>query len=589
VGSAATPPGWDAEFDLVAIGGGVGGLTAALVATLEGRRALLVEKSARLGGTSARSSGTVWIPDNPHLRRHASAAAGAQDGASAGATAGADDAAAAARYLDALVGERAPRAMREAFLAAGPELVDYLATRTDVAFQPYPLAPDYRQELPGAALGWRPLEPLAFDGRTLGAAFDRVGWPLPELMLFGGMMVTRGEAARLLRLPLSLDAWALGLRLVTRYALDRLRFRRGTRLVLGNALVARLYANLLRREVPVWFEAEPQRLLREDGPQGGRVAGLVVRHEGRELRVRARYGVVMAGGGFPASPALRARYLPSPVAEYTAAWEGCVGETLALAQGAGATLGAPGEDNALWFPSSIATRRDGSTAVYPHIVLDRAKPGLIAVNAAGRRFANEAVSYHEFTRAMYRAHRRVPCIPAWLVCDRRFVWRYGLGLIRPRTPSLRRYVASGYLRSAPTLEGLAAQIGVDAAGLAETVRAHNADAAAGSDPEFGRGGNAYDRANGDATHGPNPCLGPIERPPYCAVAVLPTPLGTSLGLRTDVHGQALDAEGRPIAGLFACGNDMQSPFGGEYPGAGAQLAIAMVFAYRAVRRAAEGA
>ena len=565
VPTQSVPSGPATEFDLVVLGAGVAGLTAALVAAIEGRRVLVVEGSAWVGGTSARSSGTVWIPDSPDLRR-------------AGIT---DDGARARQYLEALVGTRAPVAMREAFLNAGPEMLAFLEAHANVRFRPYPAAPDYRQDIPGAAQGGRPLEPLAFDGRTLGARFADVGWPLRELMLFGGMMVTRGEAATLLKLGRSFAALGLALRLVTRYAADRLRYRRGTRLVLGNALVARLYHNLLQRGATVWRETPAVRLVRADG----RVTGLVVRREGRECTVLARQGVVMAGGGFPAGAALRERYLPSPVAQYTAAFEGCTGATIELAQAAGAALGPVGEDNALWFPSSVATRADGSTMVYPHIVLDRAKPGLIAVNAAGRRFVDEAVSYHEFTRAMYRAPRQVPCIPAWLVCDRRFVWKYGLGAIRPRTPFLGGYVRSGYLVQADTPEALAARIGVDPAGLAESIRRHNEFAATGVDADFGKGETTYDRAAGDPDHGPNPCVGPITRAPYCAMAVLPTPLGTSLGLQTNADAQVLDAAGRPIPGLYACGNDQHSPFGGEYPGAGAQLGQGMVFAYRAARHA----
>jgi len=175
------------------------------------------------------------------------------------------------------------------------------------------------------------------------------------------------------------------------------------------------------------------------------------------------------------------------------------------------------------------------------------------------------------------------------VCDRRFVWRYGLGMVRPRTPFLGRFVASGYLKVADSLPELAGKIGVDADGLAETVRANNGYAQTGVDAEFGKGSNSYDRAGGDAEHTPNPCLGPIERPPFCAVAVVPTPLGTSLGLLADAHGQVLDAQHRPIPGLFACGNDMHSPLGGEYPGAGSQLGVAMTFGYLAARRAGESA
>jgi len=558
---------WDETFDVVVLGAGAGGMTAALVSALEGRRTLLLETSEQVGGTTARSSGTVWIPNNLHQRQLRPA----------------DDSAAARTYLDALVGDRADRSLRDAFVDAGPAMIEYLEARTDVHFQAYPSSPDYRQDLPGAANGGRPLEPLPFDGRTLGEHFDRVAWPLRELMLFGGMMVTRGEAARLLRIAKSLDAFLLGARLVTRYLVDRLRYKRGTRLVLGNALAARLYRNLLDRQVPLWFGARTQRLVRE----GGAVRGLVVKTREGERRVQATRGVILAGGGFPSSATLRRQYLPEPVAEYTAAYEACVGETLSLAQEIGAAIGPPGEDNALWFPSSVARRADGTTAVYPHIALDRSKPGLVAVNSAGRRFVDEASSYHEFTRAMYRSHRTVPTIPAVLVCDRRFVWRYGLGMIRPLTPSLQRYIDKGYLHAGDTIEALARKVGVDPVGLTQTVKAANEYARTGVDPEFGKGSNSYDRFNGDASRVPNPCLGPIEKAPFYAVKVFPTPLGTSLGVRTDAAGRVLDAAERPIPGLYACGNDMQSIMGGEYPGPGAQIGIAMTFGYLAAKHAAK--
>ena len=562
----SSPLSWDEEYDLIVVGSGVGGLTAALVAAAEGLRPLVLEKSAWVGGTSARSSGTVWIPNNDSLRRHGLL----------------NDEELATQYLDALVGTKAERGLWQAYLRAGPEMLLYLATHADVTFRPYAAAPDYRQDLPGAAQGFRPLEPEAFDGRTLGHHFAEVGWPLRELMLFGGMMVTRGEIARLLKLPFSRDAWGLGASLVTRYARDRMLHARGTRLVLGNALVARLYRRLLDRGVPIRLSVSASKLIRQDG----RVYGVLVDASGKSMRIAARQGVILAGGGFPANAAWRAEHLPSPVAECTPAFEGCTGDTIAMAQQVGASLGTPGEDNALWFPSSVAARKDGSLAVYPHIVLDRAKPGLIAVNASGRRFANEAVSYHEFTRAMYRAHRRVACIPAALVCDRRFVWKYGLGLIRPRTPFLGSYVRRGYLTMADSIVELAKKLGVDPDGLEAAVQANNVAAAAGIDAEFHRGETSYDRANGDATHQPNPCLGPIAEPPFCAVKVLPTPLGTSLGLRTNASSQALDGEGSPIPGLYACGNDAHSVFGGEYPGAGAQLGLAMTFGYLAALHAA---
>jgi hypothetical protein len=175
---------------------------------------------------------------------------------------------------------------------------------------------------------------------------------------------------------------------------------------------------------------------------------------------------------------------------------------------------------------------------------------LVAVNLAGRRFVSEAVSYHEFTRAMYRSHSKVPTIPAMLVCDSRFLWKYGLGMIRPCTPFLKKYIESGYLSAANSAEELARKIGVDVAGLIETIKANDQFAETGVDTEFAKGNNSYERANGDSGHLPNPCLGPIEKPPYYAVAVVPTPLGTSLGLRTNAESQVLDASDHPIPGLY---------------------------------------
>jgi 3-oxosteroid 1-dehydrogenase len=556
----------DETFDVVVLGSGVAGLTAALIASLRGLRALVIESSARVGGTSALSSGTVWIPDNPFQRAQGTM----------------DDADAARVYLDALVGERADRSLREAFLVAGPRMLEEVAREAGIRFRVLATSPDYRQELPGAGQGGRPLEPEPFDGRLLGDWFERLRAPIRELTLFGGMMVTRAEAARLVRAYRSVDGLLLGGRLVLRYLADRVGHPRGTRLVLGNALVARLTRALVDRNVVIRTEQRTLRLVKQDGG----VQGLVVRGRDGEQTIRTLRGVVLAGGGFPASAELRARHLPEPVAQYSAACESCTGETLALAQAVGGALGEPGLDNALWFPSSIATRADGTTAVYPHIALDRSKPGLVAVDAAGRRFVDEAVSYHEFTRAMYRNHRSVPTIPALLVCDRRFVWKYGLGMIRPFTPSLRSFVDRGYLFMADSIDALARSVGVDAQGLAQTVALNNVDARTGIDTVFGKGGNAYDRFNGDPGHAPNPCLGPIDKPPFCAVGVYPTPLGTSLGLRTDAHARVLDAAGVAIPGLYACGNDMHSVFGGEYPGPGAQLGLAMTFGWIAANHAA---
>jgi 3-oxosteroid 1-dehydrogenase len=554
------------DYDLVVLGSGVAGLTAALTGSLCGLRTVVIEHAERVGGTSARSSGTVWIPGNHHLEAHGIH----------------DDAERAGRYLDSLIGDRGDRAIQRAFLDAAPRMLLDLEHRAGLAFRPLMGAPDYRQDHDGAASGGRALEPAPFDGRELGGDFDRLEWPLPELMLFGRMMVTRAEAAQLLRADRSPAALALAVRLVARYLRDRMTHPRGTRLVLGNGLVGRLFKLLKERGVAVRTGVRCRRLMREDG----RVCGVEVTGADGEQTISAAAGVVLAGGGFPASARWRARHLPEPVAEHTPAAPGCDGSTISLALDAGAVLGPDGTDNALWFPSSIAQRDDGSMALWPHIVLDRSKPGLIAVTADGRRFVNEAVSYHEFVRAMYRANAAGPAIPAFLVCDRSFIRRYGLGLIRPRTPSLRGYVAKGYLQEAGSIAELGWKAGIAADALARTVARYNGLAESGVDADFGKGESPYDRNNGDPEVRPNPCMGPIRTPPFYALAVLPTPLGTSLGIRADIAARALDDTGAPVPGLYVCGNDMHSVFGGEYPGAGAQLGQAMTFGWLAARHSA---
>jgi succinate dehydrogenase/fumarate reductase flavoprotein subunit len=555
---------FDEEFDVVVLGAGAGGMTAALVAAQAGARTLLVEKTAQAGGTTARSGGAVWIPGN-----HQQAALERTN-----------DAAAAQRYLDALVGDHGNRALSEAFIEHGPQMLRYLEERSDVRFAIARDELDYRQDTPGASLGGRALRPVEFDGGALGTDFERIAPPLPELMVFGKIMVTRAEVARLVDFPTSADAVGLAAGLFARYLRDRTRFSRGTRLVLGNALAARAFQSVRKAGVPIWFEARTGHLVLEDG----RVSGLVIACDGVRRRVRAVRGVVLAGGGFPSSAALRRRFLPMPIPAYTPAHEGATGDTLLLAEEIGASIAA-GRENAFWFPSSVAKRPDGTTAVFPHIVLDRAKPGLIAVNAAGRRFVDEACSYHEFVRAMYRSNAQTPSIPATLVCDKRFLWKYGLGMVHPHTRRLGPFLEGRYLHRADTLDELAQRIEVAPDGLRETVARFNAFARSGVDEDFHKGENAFDCKHGDAAHEPNPCLGPIVAPPFYAVAVYPTPLATSAGLRANPNGQVLDRAGRPISGLYACGGDMESPMGGEYPGPGAQIGAAMTFGYLAALHA----
>ncbi|MFT3719200.1 FAD-dependent oxidoreductase [Pseudorhodoferax sp.] len=564
---AATANTWDREADLVVLGAGAGGMSCALVAALEGLDVLVLEKSGQVGGTAATSAGTVWIPGNTQSR-----------------AAGYDDtAAAAARYLDGLIGAPDGDGLRSAYLATGPVAVDYLRARSAVQFVPCGRHPDYR-DMPGAAVTGRALAPQAFDGRLLGRDFARVRPPIPEFMVLGGMMAGKDDIPRLVGRFRSVGNFVYAGRLFLRYLGDRLRHARGTRLVMGNALVARLFHSLRHNGVPILFEAAVQDLVHA----GGRVAGVRVEQGGRLLRIGARKGVVIATGGYGHHTALRQRCMPLPTPPFTMACASNTGGGIELGLRHGGTIAPQTQGpGAFWTPVSRTRRADGSEGLFPHLSLDRAKPGLIAVNVAGRRFVNEADSYHDFVQAMYASHHAgVPAMPAWLVCEADFVRRYGLGNVHPGTTRLAPLERAGYLRTAPTIEALAAKLGIDGTALAATVERYNTLARSGHDADFGKGSSALNRFNGDPAQRPNPCLRPIERGPFVAVAVWPAEIGTSTGLRTDADGRVLDAEGRAIAGLYACGNDMASIMLGTYPGPGTTLGPALTFGYRVAMHAA---
>jgi succinate dehydrogenase/fumarate reductase flavoprotein subunit len=549
----------DIEVDVLVAGAGAAGMTAALVCALQGLDVLLCEKSSQVGGTTATSAGTIWVPGTKQARE-----AGFPD-----------DIPEARRYLDSIIGA-ATDDRREAYLTTGPELVDYLARNSEVKFSLYAKHPDYLSNRPGTTLAGRALAPLPFDGRLLGADFAKLRAPIGEFMALGGMMIGRDDIEPLARPFESVASFRRALSLLWRHATDRLRYRRGTRLLMGNALAARLFYSLRQRKVPVWFNASVRELITADG----RVTGAVLVVDGEIRRISARRAVVLATGGFGGSVERLNEYVRPPL-KHAVAFAGARGEGMTVARVAGAAVEDDHAQPAFWTPVSETGWLAGGRGAYPHLALDRAKPGLIAVNAAGRRFVDESVSYHEFVVGMHRSHETVPTIPAWLVCDRAFVERYGLGRVPPGERSWRKLIASGYLVEADSLNALAAKIKVDAAGLSDSVARNNRYTEAGVDEDFGKGSTDFDRHNGDPAHKPNPCVGRIGSAPYYAMAVYPSTLGSSVGLKADADGRVLSASGAPIPGLYACGNDMASIMRGHYPGPGITLGPGMVFAYRA--------
>ena len=555
-------------YDVVVVGAGGAGLSAALFAAIDGARVLLVEHTEYVGGSTALSAGTTWVPGSHH----------------AACVNQTDTLAAAALYLTHAVGERSPAPLRQAFLDNGPAAVTHIEANSDVKYRACAKHPDYISDLPGSTLNGRALEPLPFDGRLLGGLFKLIRPPIPEFTVLGGMMVDRGDINHLLGMGSSLASAGHSAKLLLRHAADRLGHPRGTRLVMGNALVGRLLYSLSRRSnATLLLNTSAEAMVR--GKDG--VDAITLTKDGKSRSVRVRGGVILASGGFNRHPALRKAMLPGADPAWCPGAPGHTGAAHDLALGLGAHYGSGALTHAFWAPVSLRKRADGSNAVFPHFVMDRAKPGMLSVDQAGRRFVNESTSYHLFGLAQQRGQPGAAAIPAYLVCDAEALRKYGIGMVRPGGKGLAPFLADGYLVQGQTLEELAQQLGIDAPGLAASVARHNAFAQTGVDSDFQRGVTAYQQNIGDpAWSGKNPNLGALTKAPYYAVRLYPGDIGAATGLATDVHARVLDAQEHAIAGLYAVGNDMHSIMGGSYPAPGITLGPALVFAYLAGRHAA---
>lgn len=550
-----------AVFDLVVLGAGGAGLSAAVLAAAQGARVAVVEATAHVGGSTALSAGTTWVPNTP-----LGAAVNPKD-----------TPAEAARFLEAAVGVHAAPALRQALLAHGAAAVAAVQAASHLKYRPYPFHPDYLSELPGSTANGRALEPLPFDGRLLGEHFALLRPPIPEFTVLGGMMVDRTDINHLLNWQKKKASFAHAVRVLLRHAADRLRHPRGTRLVMGNALVGRLLLTLKERGVTLLMQTQAQQLLRAEG---GGVAGVVVEDaQGTRRTLRALGGVLLATGGFNRHPARRAALLPNVPADWCPGAPGHQGRAQDLALALGARFGEGGQSPAFWAPVSLRKRPDGSQAVFPHFAFDRGKPHVLALNGRGERFVNESVNYHQFALAMQESG----AVPAWLVTDAQGLRKYGLGMVRPKGMGLASALASGYVLRANSLAELAQATGLPAEALQRTVARFNEHARSGTDPDFQRGSTVYQRNLGDAAWtGPNPSLGALEQAPFYALKLYPGDIGAATGLVTDERARVLDAQDRPIPGLYAVGNDMQSAMGGTYPGPGITIGPGLVFAYLAV-------
>jgi 3-oxosteroid 1-dehydrogenase len=539
----------ESEYDIVVVGSGAAGMTAALTAAHHGLRAVVIEKADTFGGSTARSGGGLWLPGNEVLR-----AAGVADTAERAAT-----------YLAHVVGPDVPVARQRAFLAHGPDMLSLVLARTPLRFAWVRGYADYYPEAPGGLPAGRTIEPVPMDGRVLGPELRRLA--PPYLAAPGGMAVTATDYRWLslgTRHPRALLAAArVGSRWLTSRAL-----RRRT-LSMGQALAAGLRAGLLAADVPLRLRT-PMSALHLDGD---RVTGVWVEADGTRELLRARHGVLLATGGFEHNEAMRHRHQRAPIGTaWTVGATGNTGDGIDAAHRLGGDLDLM--DDAWWGP---AIPLPGG----PFFCLaERSLPGAILVNAAGRRFVDEAAPYVDVVHAMYERHSAdVPHIPCWLVFDQRYRDRYLFAGRAPRKALPGRWYKAGVVHRSSTLDGLAGDLGMSPRELCATVDRFNGFAAAGTDGDFARGDSVYDRYYGDPRNRPNPCLGALERAPFYAVRIVPGDLGTKGGLRTDERARVLRADGTAIAGLYAAGNTSAAVMGHSYAGAGATIGPAMTFGY----------
>ncbi|MTH66486.1 FAD-dependent oxidoreductase [Paracoccus shanxieyensis] len=553
------------QYDVVVVGSGAAGLTAAITAKTNGLSVIVLEKAPVFGGTTAFSGGVVWIPGNPHFQDRPTSEGGVRV-----------DRAAVHDYMRHEAGNKYDADFVEAYLDYGPEMLRFLESRTEVKFTPS-LYPDYHPEAPGGVQIGRSITAAAYDGRRLGKEFQRLRPPL-KTITFMGMMFnsSNNDLKHFFNFTKSAVSAAYVAKRLGVHMTHLARYGRGVQLTSGNALAARLAKSAFDLGIQIVTDAPVRELIHADG----RIAGVIAQIDGAPRQITAARGVVLAAGGFARDlQRLQQHYphLQDGGEHFTPVPEGNTGDGIALGEAAGGHLSQGLPNAAAWMPVSKVPYGSGAIA-FPHLV-DRYKPGFIMVNPDGRRFVNESLSYHDVGAAMIKTCRGLGRTEAWLIADHRTIRKYGIGFVKPYPMPLAPHLRSGYLTRGKTLAELADRIGVPAQALQEDVAAFNAAARQGEDRLFGRGSSGFNRYLGDASHKPNPNVAPVERGPFYALKLIMGDLGTFPGLQIDTQARVLDAAGQPIPGLYAAGNDAASIMGGAYPGAGITIGPAMTFGY----------
>lgn len=550
-----------ASYDVVVVGSGAAGLTAALAVALRGRSVVIIEKASVYGGTTATSGGVLWIPDNGCSPRHGPAIP--------------DDPEQARQYLHKLTEGRVATERVDKFVSTGRQMLAELAARTKwLQWRQVP-SPDYYPEVVGVLPKGRGIEVDIVDGHLLGEELALLRPPPPAVDL-KGLTPRADEVFDLMTIGRTWKGKLAAARMIGRFFASKIK--RQHLLSAGQGLTARLRLSLLDLDVPLFLDTALEELvLDKDG--SGAVTGVRVSHAGQTRQVKAS-AVVLAAGGFAANQALRDAYLPKPSpTRWSAASDGDQGDGI----NAGIAVGAATDlMEYVWGMPTAVVPGDNGTEYGLLTIGDRCQPGTIVVDQSGSRFANEAISYHEFQQRMLSHHRKTQNAAAfWLIFDQRAKNRYLLLNVPPRVPFPKNWLRSGAVIKAKTIEKLAEAAGLPSDKLRATITRFNQHCDEGRDADFGRGETFYDQRYADPCQTPNPSLGSIDRGPFYAVRLYPGDLGTCGGLLIDEHSRVTHKQGKPIAGLYAAGNNAASVMGGTYAGGGATIGAAMVAAYTA--------
>ena len=550
---------FDETYDWVVVGSGGGSMCSGLYMRSLGKSVLILEKTDLVGGTTARSGGVMWIPNNPFMKRD-----GIEDSFEKAST-----------YLDGLIGgdNNAPGATKErrdTYLREGPKMVEFLVSK-GIKLTRAPYWPDYYDEREGGSTQGRTVIAEIFNLNELGPWAKRMQ---PGFLDFPARL---DEA---MQLPTYKQSWAgkmMVLKVGLRGVLAKLTGKRWASA--GQALQGRMLQAALREGVEIRLESPVSKLIEEEGV----VRGVLTVKDGKPWRIGARIGVLVNAGGFALNQAMRDKYQPGTRAEWSSVPSGDTGEMIEEMIGHGAAIAQM--DTFIGFQMTLPPGKEHAR-VKEGVQSLTAHPHAILVDQSGVRYMNEGGSYMAYCFNMLERNQTVGAVPSWAIVDSNYMEKYMFASTMPGSKKPQRWFDEGWLRKADTVEELARQIDIDPAALKGTVDRWNGFVAQGHDEDFHRGDRAYDRWLGDPYHKPNETLGAIDKPPFFAIPIYPGDVSTYGGVVTDTHARVLKQDGSVIPGLYATGVSTASVMGRIYPGAGGSVGPSFTWGWVAAHHAA---